>query len=72
MQTRKPYGLLALQYCHIRLPLKVLRSAAGYYIGTANELGGPCSRESNEYWELESEAERALEAGRWTQKMILV
>jgi hypothetical protein len=66
MQTS--IGALALRYCHLRLPLKVLRSAAGFYIGTADESGGPCSRESNEYWELESEAELALASGQWTQK----
>jgi hypothetical protein len=70
MQTQKHYGVLALQYCHLRLPLQVLRSAAGYYIGTA-EFDGPCSRESEEYWELESEAQQALVTGQWTQKSML-
>lgn len=38
-------GLLALEYCGKRLPLQVLQSAAGFYIGTMDD-DGPCSRES--------------------------
>lgn len=38
------FGLLAQQYCNIELPLQVLKSNAGFYIGTADDAG-PCSRE---------------------------
>ncbi len=31
-------------------PLQVLKSRAGYYIGTCDEDGLPYSRESVEYW----------------------
>ncbi|WP_370588424.1 hypothetical protein [Xenorhabdus sp. BG5] len=41
-------GFLALQYCHKQLPLTVLQTRAGFYIGTT-EGGVPCSRESMEY-----------------------
>ena len=32
-----------------RLPLQVCESRAGFYIGTLNQDGTPCSRESVEY-----------------------
>lgn len=70
MQTHASVGLLALRICHLRLPLQVLKSVNGFYIGTA-DIDGPCSRESEEYWELQSDAENALATGRWTQKGIL-
>jgi len=51
------------------LPLQVLKSAAGFYIGTADEMG-PMSRDSVEYWPTEDQAQTALDAGRdaWTQR----
>lgn len=49
------------------IPLTVLKSARGFYIGTCDEQQGPLSRESNEYWTLEDEADHALESGQWTQ-----
>lgn len=60
-------GKLALEYCKKRLPLQVLRSNAGYYIGTASE-DGPCSRESAEYFRKQGDAEDALANGKWTQR----
>ncbi|MDC9597977.1 hypothetical protein [Xenorhabdus anantnagensis] len=62
-----PIGVLALQYCHKQLPLIVLRSRAGFYIGTLDE-GEPCSRESVEYFAYREQAELALQQGRWTQR----
>lgn len=53
-----------------RLPLCVLRSAAGYYLGTFDEEG-PVSRESVEFWPTEAEAFAALQdtSGRsWIQR----
>lgn len=49
------------------IPLKVLKSARGFYIGTCDEHQGPLSRESNEYWTCENDASHALESGQWTQ-----
>lgn len=49
------------------IPLKVLKSARGFYIGTWNETQGPLSRESSEYWPKGADANLALESGRWTQ-----
>ncbi len=49
------------------LPLQVLRSANGYYIGTAND-DGPVSRESVEYWDSLQAAADALKNQRWTQR----
>lgn len=60
-------GKLAKEWCKKSLPLQVLRSAAGFYIGTADEEE-PCSRESVEYWRDERAAAIALETGEWTQR----
>ena len=49
------------------LPLHVLRSANGFYIGTADD-NGPVSRESVEYWKTIQEAALALENGTYTQR----
>ncbi len=49
------------------LPVQVLESAAGFYLGTVNEEG-PYSRESQEYWRSRKEAEKALETGSWTAR----
>jgi len=61
-----PSGLLALAYVGKRLPLQVLRSAAGHYIGTFDD--GPASRESVEYFPSHEAACHALETGAWTQR----
>lgn len=61
------WGVLAMEHCQKRLVICVLKSNAGYYIGTADE-NGPCSRESQEYWPAQDLAARALETGKWTQK----
>lgn len=60
-------GQLALEYTGQRLPLQVLKSTAGYYIGTATEEG-PCSRESLEYWPSDTAAQQALSSSAWTQR----
>lgn len=46
--------------------LRVLNSAAGYYIGTVDSDGLPDSRESAEYFSTQAIAEYALETGSWT------
>ncbi|EAS1943398.1 hypothetical protein G3F94_004420 [Salmonella enterica subsp. enterica] len=55
-------GLLAARFAGLSLPLQVLRSGAGYYIG------GPVSRESVEYFATHFQAERALKQGTWSQR----
>ncbi|ECI0840223.1 hypothetical protein AU892_24070 [Salmonella enterica subsp. diarizonae] len=60
-------GMLAAEFVGLSLPLQVLRSGAGFYIGTANEMG-PVSRESVEYFATAELAERALEQGSWSQR----
>ncbi|CAM3969891.1 MULTISPECIES: hypothetical protein [Xenorhabdus] len=65
--TIPPIGVLALQYCYKQLPLTVLQTRAGFYIGTMDE-GVPCSRESTEYFARREQAEFALKQGRWTQR----
>lgn len=60
-------GKLAKEYAGIEQEVQVLRSAAGYYIGTEDDEG-PISRESEEYWPSSAEAEQALSANTWTQQ----
>ena len=67
--VKGPTGKLAFDIMGIRLPLEVLRSARGFYLGTYNE-SGPVSRESAEYWPTEDAAQKALDTGpdAWTQR----
>lgn len=61
-------GYLALTYVSQRLPLQVRQSAAGYFIGTADD-NGPVSRESVEYFRSYEAAEHALSTGHWQQRL---
>lgn len=49
--------------------LKVMRSAAGYYIGRSTADGAPYSRDSLEYWRTAEEAQSALDNDTWTRRM---
>ncbi|WP_186207403.1 hypothetical protein [Burkholderia gladioli] len=60
-------GLLAQIYAGMDLPLQVLRSAAGYYIGTAH-AGESVSRESHEYFTTHAAAADALANDSWHQR----
>lgn len=62
------FGLLAGTVTGQLLPLKVLGSAAGFYLGTVAPGGEPCSRESECYFVSAREAEGALVCGEWMQK----
>lgn len=66
---QQPIGYLAMKYCGESLPLQVLESQNGFYIGTVDEDGLPCSRESVQYWATSEAATEALASGMWTQKM---
>lgn len=66
MSQRASFGQLALFYTGKFLPLQVLHSAAGHYIGT-RDSEGPVSRESCEYFRSQSAAERALQRSGWSQ-----
>ena len=66
MNFRKQ-GQLAYVFCGKRLDLLVLKSQAGWYIGTADD-DGPCSRESVEYFPSDDAARIALRSGEWTQR----
>ncbi len=50
------------------LEVRIIKSAAGYYIGTLHPDYGPVSRESEEYFAVFEDAERALLRGAWTQR----
>lgn len=70
MSTTTKTGLLAARFGY-RLPLLVLQSGAGYYLGTIDPESGPVSRESVEYWPRRDLAEKALagsEGTDWTQR----
>ncbi|QLG96513.1 hypothetical protein HZF02_23345 [Pseudomonas yamanorum] len=76
LQTLEPdtasdltYGKIASRECGMQYPLQVLRSAAGYYIGTADGFE-PVSRESEEYYRNEDAAKQALELNLWTQRLV--
>lgn len=62
-----PFGYLAALSNGPKLPLQVLKSRAGFYIGTCTN-DGPYSRESVEYWTTESQAALALVENSWTQR----
>ncbi|MGV8399246.1 hypothetical protein ACV33W_08480 [Pseudomonas aeruginosa] len=60
-------GQLALIYAGQLLPVQVLKSAAGYFIGTADNEG-VVSRESVEYYASRDLADSALVTGQWQQR----
>jgi hypothetical protein len=60
-------GRLAKECCGLTLPLEVLKSNAGFYIGTSDS-GYTVSRESHEYFWSHTEAVHALASGEWTQR----
>ena len=49
------------------LPLEILKSTRGHYIGTQCSVG-PVSRESEEYFKKHDQAEQALKNGTWRQR----
>ena len=63
-------GVLATRFGNANAQLTVLKSAAGYYIGTLCESGLPFTRESSRYWSSRQEAEAALKTGHWPQKHV--
>lgn len=68
MLTPLVYGLLAQEIMGLELELQVLRSAAGWYIGTFDAEDGPISRESWHYYATKAEAQAALDSGNWVQR----
>lgn len=60
-------GILALHAGHL-LPIQVLESHQGFFLGTQHPEEGQVSRESEEYWRQKKEAAEALEHGDWTQR----
>lgn len=73
---RRPYGLLAQWFGYKQLQLEICQSAAGYYLGTREEVPDdasshlePFTRESVEYWPNRRQAEEALRGLRpWEQR----
>jgi len=66
MSQQASFGQLALIQHGKFLPLEVLHSAAGHYIGT-RDSEGYVSRESRQYFRSYAAAERALYRGGWPQ-----
>lgn len=65
--NKRTCGELAAKFGY-DLPITVMKSNAGYYVGTRNGEG-PVSRESAEYWPTQTEAAEAIETGNWTQRL---
>lgn len=65
-----PSAMHATEFYGRRIPLQVLRSAAGYYLGSLDSDGCPLTRESVEYWPTEAQAQAALasKGEGWTQR----
>ncbi|WP_045861792.1 hypothetical protein [Teredinibacter purpureus] len=59
-------GVLALKYGRKELELKVMKSAAGFYLGTEFN-DSPFTRESG-YYDSKDDAQTALEKGTWEQR----
>ena len=49
------------------LPVQIIETLTGAYIGTVDQAGVPFSRESQETYASAAEARAALEADTWTQ-----
>ena len=59
------YGKLAKEFGYL-LPIQVLQSAAGFYIGTIDE-DGPVSHESLGYYPTKQQAEQDFYNDTWVQ-----
>lgn len=62
----KRAGKMAKEELGLRLELVVMKSAAGFYLGTFDDEG-PVSRESEEYYPTKEIAQRALDENSFTQ-----
>ena len=60
-------GKLAKEICGVELPVTVLESQAGFYLGTVDG-GVPFSRESVEYFATWNLAAAALACGKFIQR----
>jgi hypothetical protein len=67
--TKTPSGHLARTFGNKKLPIEVLESGAGFYLGTMDPEEGPFTRESVEYWPTKAAAENALGTGEWNQRV---
>ena len=67
--SNQQYGRLAQEFCQVQLPLQVLKSSAGFYIGTQDDLAWPVSRESADYYPTHEAAQQALATGNWEQRL---
>lgn len=72
--SQNQFGFLAAQFDGPKLPIEVLESSAGFYLGTQehDEYCGfsvPYSRESVEYFPTFEVAQNALDSGNWTQRL---
>lgn len=68
MESTVKRGELASAFGWGHLELKVLKSAAGYYLGTFCPEEGPISRES-QYFASKAEAQQALDTNSWIQRL---
>ena len=61
---------LAHKYLKEKHRLQVCESGAGFYVGATDQnTGEPVSRDSQEYYQTEEEAQFALDNRTWTQRL---
>ncbi|MFK4135379.1 Uncharacterised protein [Pseudomonas luteola] len=68
IEAQNDFGLIAHELMGVKLQLLILKSRAGFYIGTL-DYEGPVSRES-EYFPSYNAALNAFETGSWTQRQL--
>ena len=64
----RKYGEIAKAFGFGGMELKVCRSGAGFYIGTWDDIEGPTSRESLDYYPTFEKAKEALDNDTWIQR----
>lgn len=64
----RKYGEIAEAFGFGKMELKVCRSGAGFYIGTWDDIEGPTSRESVDYYPTYEAAKEALDKDTWIQR----
>ena len=69
--SKPKYGYLVKKFSGEKLPLEILSSPYGWYIGTRKD-GSPYTQESAELYSTAKAAERAFRTGRWTQRQLAI
>ena len=70
-KPKTKYGYLVKKFEGLKLPLEILSSPYGWYIGTRKD-GSPYTQESAELYSTAKAAERAFRTGQWTQRQLAI